>query len=74
MREREIILLMQYIMNNKQELEGEVKELQNKLRYRKIDVTDCTDLMLCRQRLDTFNTVTKDIVALLHLGTYKDFE
>lgn len=74
MREREIILLMQYIMNNKQEQEAELRELQNKLRYRRIDVDDCIELMLCKERFETFTRVTKDIVSLLHLGTYKDFE
>lgn len=74
MREREIVLLMQYIMNNQQRLEEELRELQNNLRYRKVDVNDCVELMLCKERFETFTRVTKDIVALLHLGTYKDFE
>lgn len=74
MREKEIILLLQYIVHSKQELEQELRERQQSIRYRKITVEDCIDLALCRERLATFNQVTKDIVALLKLGTYKDFE
>lgn len=74
MREKEIILLLQYIVHNKQELEQELREHQQTLRYRKISVTDCMELALCRERLTMFNQVTRDIVALLKLGTYKDFE
>lgn len=74
MREKEIILLLQYIVNNKQALEEELRELQQRIRYRKISVDDCLELALCRERLSMFNQTTRDIVALLKLGTYKDFE
>lgn len=74
MREKEIILLLQYIVNNKQALEEELRELQQRIRYRKISVDDCLELAICRERLNMFNQVTHDIVALLKLGTYKDFE
>lgn len=74
MREKEIILLLQYVVHNKQELEQELRERQQSIRYRKITVEDCIDLALCRERLAIFNQVTRDIVALLKLGTYKDFE
>ena len=74
MREKEIILLLQYIVNNKQALEEELRELQQRIRYRKISVDDCLELALCRERLFMFNQTTRDIVALLKLGTYKDFE
>lgn len=74
MREKEIILLLQYIVNNKQALEQELRELQQNIRYRKISVNDCLELALCRERLSMFNQVTRDILSLLNLGTYKDFE
>lgn len=74
MREKEIILLLQYIVNNKQNLEQELRERQQSIRYRKITVEDCLDLALCRERLNMFNQVTHDICAILKLGTYKDFE
>jgi len=74
MREKEITLLLQYIINNRQELERELIELQQRLRYRNITINDNIEMMLCRERFDTFDQVTKDIVALLKLGTYKDFE
>lgn len=74
MREKEIILLLQYIVHNRQELEQELRELQQNLRYRKINVNDCLELALCKERLSVFDQTTRDIVALLKLGTYKDFE
>lgn len=74
MREKEIILLLQYILHNKQELERELRERQQSLRYRKISVTDCMELALCKERLLMFEQTTRNIVALLKLGTYKDFE
>ncbi len=74
MREKEIILLLQYIINNKQLLEQELRERQQALRYRKISVEDCMELALCRERLNMFNQTTRDIVSLLKLGNYKDFE
>ncbi len=74
MREKEIILLLQYIINNKQNLEQELIERQQALRYRKITVEDCIELALCRERLNMFNQVTRDIATILKLGTYKDFE
>ena len=55
MREKEIILLLQYIVNNKQALEEELRELQQRIRYRKISVDDCLELALCRERLSMFN-------------------
>ena len=73
-REKEIILLLQYIVNNRQELEQELRELQQNVRYRKVSVNDCLELALCRERLSMFNQVTRDIVSLLKLGNYKDFE
>lgn len=74
MREKEIILLLQYIIHNRQALEQELQELQQNVRFRKVNVNDCLELALCRERLTMFNQVTRDIVALLKLGTYKDFE
>ncbi len=74
MREKEIILLLQYIINNKQNLEQELIERQQALRYRRITVEDSIELALCRERLNMFNQVTRDIATILKLGTYKDFE
>lgn len=74
MREKEIILLLQYIIHNRQALEQELQELQQNVRFRKVNVNDCLELALCRERLNMFDQTTRDIVALLKLGTYKDFE
>jgi len=65
---------LQYIINNKQNLEHELLERQQALRYRKVTAEDCIELALLRERLNMFNQVTRDIATILKLGTYKDFE
>lgn len=71
MRQNEITLLYSYIYRNKQALEFEVKQLQNNVRFRKIDIADCMELACALQRLETFNEVTNHIRLLLHLGGSK---
>lgn len=54
-------------MNNRVQLENEVTQLQNNVRFRKIDVPDLVELTCAIQRRDTFIEVTNDIRALLSL-------
>lgn len=68
MKKKELILICSYIYNNLQELEYEVHVLQSNLRHRKIDVSDCVELMLAEQRLETFKEVTGHIRTLLKIG------
>ena len=74
MKKKELILICSYIYNNLQELEYEVHVLQSNLRHRKIDVSDCVELMLAEQRLETFREVTGHIRALLKIGELNDDE
>lgn len=74
MREKETILIYQYIINNHSNLEEELRELQQRFRYRKADINDCIEMMLLKQRLETFKQVTTDIVHLLNLKKISDFE
>ena len=72
MTQKEINLLFAYIYNNRTRLEDEVSQLQSNLRFRKIDSTDCVELMLSSERLATFKDVTTDIRHLLGFYTDED--
>lgn len=71
MREREITLLLQYILNNKHRLEEELRELEQRTRYRKTTILDHLEIILLKQRIEEFNRVTRDIYHLLGLEKCK---
>ncbi|MDE6775302.1 MAG: hypothetical protein K2J37_03245 [Ruminococcus sp.] len=68
MTQKEMMILCSYIYNNRVQLEHEVHQLQNNIRFRRIDVADCVELICALQRLDTFIEVTNNIMDLLKLG------
>lgn len=74
MKERECILLMQYILNQRTCLERELKQYVQNIRYREFDVVDCLELMLLKEKLAMFNQVTKDVFMILNLKKYVDYE
>ena len=49
MRQNEKDLLAQYIYNNYVRLEDQLNTLQNNIRFRKIDVVDCVELLCAKQ-------------------------
>lgn len=63
----EINLVYNYIYNNRQRLEEELRNQQAKLRYRKIDVVDCIETACVIERLNTFRQMSCDILQLLKL-------
>ena len=65
MKNNEVELLWRYIINNLTALEQEVQQLQQNLRYRRIDTIDCHELALAIERLNTFRKVSNDILLLL---------
>lgn len=67
MTQQEMILLYSYIYNNRVELEHEVRQLQNNIRFRNVDIADCMELICALQRLETFKEVTDHIMILLKL-------
>mgnify|MGYP004594174201 FL=1 len=67
MKNNEVELLWRYIINNLTALEQEVQQLQQNLRYRRIDTIDCHELALAIERLNTFRKVSNDILLLLRL-------
>lgn len=67
MTQKEMTLLCSYVYNNRIQLEHEVHQLQNNIRFRKIDVADCVEMICALQRLETFIEVTNHIMLLLKL-------
>lgn len=67
MRQNEKDIINMYIYNNTVRLEDTVKQLQNNVRFRRIDSIDCIELLLAQQELETFKEVTKHIKLLLKL-------
>lgn len=67
MTQKEMTLLCSYVYNNRIQLEYEVHQLQNNIRFRKIDVADCVEMICALQRLETFIEVTNHIMILLKL-------
>lgn len=67
MKNKEVELLWRYILNNLTAMEQEVQQLQQNLRYRKIDTVDCHELALAIERLNTFQKVSNDILLLLRM-------
>lgn len=67
MKNKEVDLLWRYILNNLTAMEQEVQQLQQNLRYRKIDTVDCHELSLAIERLNTFQKVSNDILLLLRM-------
>lgn len=67
MKQTEKDIINMYIYNNTIRLEDNVKQLQNNIRYRRIDTIDCIELLIAQQELETFKEVTKHIKMLLKL-------
>lgn len=67
MTQKEMTLLCSYVYNNRIQLEHEVHQLQNNIRFRKIDVADCVEMICALQRLETFIEVMNQIMILLKL-------
>ncbi len=67
MRQTEIDLLMAYIVNEESRIESELIELRNRIRFRRIDISDCVELALTLQRLSDFHEFALCIIRLLNL-------
>ena len=68
MRQNEKDLISAYIYNNYVRLEDHVNTLQNNIRFRKIDVIDCVELICAIQEFETFKEVTGHIRVLLKIN------
>lgn len=58
---------MAYIYNNRLRLEDNVRQLQSNVRFRRIDMADCFELLVAQTELETFKEVTDNIRMLLNL-------
>lgn len=67
MKQTEKELIWAYIVNQEGRLEAEVVELQNRIRFRRININDCVELELCLQRLDDFREFALTVIRLLNL-------
>ena len=61
-------LLYSYFYNNLCRMENEVKQLQFNIRFRKIDSSDCLELLIATVQLDTFRETTRHIISLLDIN------
>lgn len=65
LKEKELIL--SWIVNEEGRLEDDVIELRNRLRFRRIDISDCFELALALQRLENFRDFSLIVLRLLHM-------
>lgn len=65
MTQKETLILMSYIYNNRVRMEEEVRQLQNNIRFRNISVADCMEMICAIQQLETFRETTEHIRFLL---------
>ena len=66
MKQKEIF--MEYINNKRDELQEDVRKLQQQVRYRDVDVVDCLELQLALERLNAFNEFSNSAKAILRLA------
>ena len=67
MRQSELALILAYIYNNQLRIEDNVRQLQSSVRFRRIDMTDCFELLVAQTELETFKEVTEHIRSLLKI-------
>ena len=61
-------LWFEYKYNKTEYLKDDVRQLQQNIRYRDIDIVDCIELALAIERLNTFQKVCKSIEIILGLN------
>lgn len=67
MNQKEIQLVLSYILHNRFYMEEEIKTFQSNLRFRKITLQDCIELASLIDRYECFLQVTNDILLILKL-------
>ena len=63
-------LLWAWITNEQFRIENELTELRNRIRFRRIDVSDCVELMLTLQRYEDFKDFALVLIRLLNLDAH----
>lgn len=67
MTQKETLILMSYIYNIRNQAEQQVRQLQTNIRYRPVDVVDCSELSSAITRAGTIHKITENILILLNL-------
>lgn len=65
-KEKELFLTFEY--NHREYLEQNVKQIQQNIRYRKIDTVDCIELICAIERLNAFNEYCKIMHTVFSIG------
>lgn len=66
MKQKEIFMM--YINNNRDKLQEDVRQLQQRIRYRNADAVDCLELSLALERLNAFEEFSRQATAILRLS------
>lgn len=66
MKQKEI--LMAYINNTRDHLQNDIRQLQQRVRYRDCDAVDCLELALAQERLIAFEEYARHTMAILQLS------
>lgn len=70
MKQSEKDLLWAWIVNEETRIENELVEIRNRVRFRKIDITDNVEMMLTLQRLEDFRDFALTLIRLLNLDAH----
>lgn len=66
MKQKEIF--MQYILNNREHLQEDLRKLQQNMRYRNTDEVECLEFIIAKTRLSAFNEFAAQAIAILNLS------
>lgn len=64
-KQRELWLC--YVVNQRQYLENDIRQLQSNVRYRRIDAVDCMELALAIERLNCFNEFARHTTEIFKI-------
>lgn len=67
MTEKEKELLLAWITNEQLRLDQELIDLRNRIRFRRIDITDNVEMIILQQRVLDFEEFAKMVIRLLNL-------
>lgn len=70
MTQREKDLLWAWIINEQGRIENELQELRNRIRFRRIDISDNFEMALLQQRLEDFRDFALILIRLLNLDIH----
>lgn len=66
-------IFFQYLINERDRLEGEVVQLRQNLRMRDVDAVDCLELALALERLNAFIDYSNHAASIFNLNVPADY-